>query len=280
MDTPSIYKSPQGYAKIMAIYDSVLNRWPVPFETRTVPTRHGDTFIIASGSPASPALVLLHGSCSNAVSWIGNIVDYSKLFRVFAVDIPGEPGRSSPNRPDWNSPAYAEWLEDVLDRLDIKKAILLGISQGGWTALKFATYAPERLTKLVLISPAGIVPAKLSFVFKAVLLSMLGKRGSQAINKITFSKDAVSEEAILFMDAIMTHFKPRIGNMAMFTDIELKRLGMPILLIGGQLDPIQANVRIVARMRKLLPDITTMIIPDKGHVLINTSEIILPFLKD
>lgn len=96
--------------------------------------------------------------------WAGDVAAYSRQYRVYAVDLPGEPGKSAPNRPAWDGPAYAEWLEDVLDALKIEKATLLGLSQGGWAALKFAVYQPQRVEKLVLLNPAGIAPDKLSFV--------------------------------------------------------------------------------------------------------------------
>jgi pimeloyl-ACP methyl ester carboxylesterase len=278
MTTPSIYKSEAGYQKIMAIYDSVLERWPVSFEAKTIKTRHGETFLIASGSQTSPTLILLHGSSSNATSWIGNVTEYSKYFRVYAVDIPGEPGRSAPDRPGWETPAYADWMQNLLDGLKIEKAALVGISYGGWVALKFATLHPERVSKLALIATAGIVPAKTSFILRAILLSIFGKRGAEAINRITFGKEPISEEAVSYMNMIMTNFKPRIGNMEMFSDRELKMLTMPVLLLGGKLDAIQNNVKTAERLNSLLPALTVNIFQDKGHVLINTSEIILPFL--
>lgn len=52
---------------------------------------------------------------------------------------------------DWAGPGYAEWLEDVLDGLGAQKAALLGLAQGGWAALRFATYRPERVDRLVLL---------------------------------------------------------------------------------------------------------------------------------
>jgi pimeloyl-ACP methyl ester carboxylesterase len=278
MTFPTIYKSLEGYREIMGLYDTVLALWPVPYETRTIPTRHGNTFVIVSGSLDSEPLVLLHGSSSNALSWIGNVVEYGKHFRVYAADIPGEPGRSDPNRPSWNSPAYAEWLEDLLDGLKIKQAWLLGISQGGWTALKFATCHPERVRKLVLLTPAGIVPAKPSFVFKAIVFGMFGRAGAEAINRMVFGKDRIDPGAVRFMNVIMTHFKPRIGNMKMYTDQELSRLTMPVFFVGGKLDAIQDNGKIALRLKNLLPDLTVKILPDCGHVLVNTSEVVMPFL--
>ncbi len=56
MNIQSIYKSPAGKREIMALYDAVLARWPVAHETFNLPTRDGDTFIIASGEKSAPPL--------------------------------------------------------------------------------------------------------------------------------------------------------------------------------------------------------------------------------
>jgi hypothetical protein len=50
----TIYKSPKGYKTLMAFYEANLERWPVPYECLTVPTRHGETHLIASGPPDAP----------------------------------------------------------------------------------------------------------------------------------------------------------------------------------------------------------------------------------
>jgi pimeloyl-ACP methyl ester carboxylesterase len=279
MRTASIYRSETGRQEVMSLYDKVLALWPVPFETLNIPTRHGNTFVIASGPPAGRPLILLHGSCSNAVSWIGEAGRYSRDFRTYAVDIPGEPGRSAPNRPSWNSPAYAEWMEDLLKALNISRVSLLGISQGGWTALKFATIHPERVEKLVLISPAGITTDKLSFLLKAILYSQMGRRGAIALNRLTFGRGSVDAGALDFMTAIMTYFRPRIGRLELFTDEELKRLTMPVLLLGGAQDSIRNVEKIAVRLGRLHPGLLTHIYPDRGHVLVNVSEQVVPFLQ-
>jgi pimeloyl-ACP methyl ester carboxylesterase len=136
----SIFKTPAGEQAVMAFYDNTLARWPVPYESRTIPTRHGDTHLIVSGEESAPPLILLHGASANALIWIGDVVDYSQHYRVYALDIPGEPGRSEPHYLDWHDATFVEWLADVLDRLAIPRAILVGISQGGWIALKFACH--------------------------------------------------------------------------------------------------------------------------------------------
>jgi pimeloyl-ACP methyl ester carboxylesterase len=276
-DTP-IYKTAEGQGVVMALYDRVLARWPVAFEALNIDTRHGRTSAIASGEASAPPLVLLHGSCSNAVSWIGDVEAYSRHFRVYAVDLPGEPGRSSPNRPPWAGPAFAEWLEDLLDGLACPKASLLGISQGGWTALRFATHRPERVGRLVLLAPGGVTPARMSFLLRAIPLSMLGRRGAEALNRITFGDQPIAEEAVVFMNAIMTHLKPRIGAQVIFTDAELRRLTMPVLLIAGARDALFASEKTAARLEKLLPQFTVHMLPEAGHVLHGLAAEIMPFL--
>src|SRR5512139_1055710 len=153
----SNYRSAAAERQAMASYEAVLAAWPVSLETKSIPTRHGDTFVIASGEPVAPPLLLLHGAGSNSGSWAGYMPAYAARFRVFAVDLPGEAGKSSPERPDWRGPAFTEWLEDVLDGLELASARVMGISQGGWTALKFAVAHPQRVERMVLVSPGGIV---------------------------------------------------------------------------------------------------------------------------
>jgi pimeloyl-ACP methyl ester carboxylesterase len=264
--------------EIMAMYDGALAAWPVPHEDITISTRYGDTFIIASGDKAAPPLILLHGASSNAVSWIGEAADYSRYFRVYAVDIIGEPGRSASARPDWDGNAYAEWLEDVLGGLGARQASILGISQGGWIALKFATVHPEHVTKLVLLATAGVTPARLSFLLRAIPLTLLGRRGAEASNRIVFGRQPIHPAAVAFMNAIMTNFKPRIGNLPLFSDADLRKLTMPVLLVAGEQDALYASRKMAERLKALLPDLQVFFDPDMGHVLYGVTENVLPFL--
>ncbi len=262
----------------MALYDAALARWPVAHEDKYLSTRYGDTFVIASGAKTAPPVILLHGSASNATSWVGDVADYSAHFRVFAVDLPGEPGRSTENRPSWQSLDFAEWLEDVLDGLKLDKVALVGISQGGWTALRFATCLPQRISKLVLLAPAGISPARSSFIWKSILYSMLGGRSGEKINRLVTGNQVIHPEAIRFMNVIMANFHARMEKEYIFTDDELKRLTMPTLLIGGAEDALVPVEKIIPRMEKLLPQLTTEMIPGMSHALINLSGKIIPFL--
>jgi pimeloyl-ACP methyl ester carboxylesterase len=278
MNTSVLYKTPAGEQAVMAIYDTALKNWPVPYETRIIPTRHSDTFVVISGDALSPAMILLHGAGGNSAMWAGDVFDYSHRFRVYAVDLPGEAGKSAANRPAWESPAFAEWLEDVLNELKVDQATIVGISQGAWTALKFAVASPGRVEKLVLIAPGGIVPDRPSFIVRAVVLMLLGEWGIRRMVSVLFGDQAVPEGVQDIVVQITRHFRPRIGVLPIFTDDELRRLTMPTLLLGGTKDIIRDLARIESRLRNLLPNLQVSIIPGAGHALLNTSGRIMEFL--
>jgi pimeloyl-ACP methyl ester carboxylesterase len=276
----SIYKSPESERVVMAIYGGLLERWPVSREELRLETRIGETFIIASGPLSAPPVILLHGANSNSLSWMGDIPAIAKSRRVYAIDIPGDPGRSAPSRPKWNGNGYVQRLEDILVGLKIRKTALIGLSQGGWNALKFASYHPEKVSKLVLLSPAGVINDRPSFLFKAVLYSLAGKKGVRALSRLTFGDVDMSEEAVKYMDVILTHFKSRFEILKSFSEPELSRLGMPVLLIGGRLDAIRDVYKIKRRLEKFIPGLKSQIHPDQGHVLINQADTIMPFLDE
>ena len=65
----NIYKSPEGERAVQGRYRLFLQYWPVANEQLRVPTREGETFIIACGDEKAPPLLLLHGSASNSAMW-------------------------------------------------------------------------------------------------------------------------------------------------------------------------------------------------------------------
>jgi pimeloyl-ACP methyl ester carboxylesterase len=279
MDQNTLYKSPAAQREMMEIYEAVLAEWPAPCETMTVPTRFGETFVVAGGDEVNPALVLLHGAGSNSATWAGEAARYQLRYKLYAVDLIGEPGKSAPSRPSWDGPAYSDWLEQVLDGLKVEKAILLGLSQGGWTALKFATQHPERIEALVLLTPGGVVPDRLSFFLRALPLSLLGSWGVARLQSIVLGEVKLTEAAERFARLSMVYFKARYGKLPIFSDEQLRRLSMPVLLLGGKRDSIRDVDKIATRMQYLLPDLTTHIFPEAGHALIETANWIIPFLQ-
>ena len=275
---PSVFKSADGERRVMELYDRMLAQWPVEHELMEIPTRHGKTFIIASGNHDADRLILLHGAGSNSLMWIDDIKQYSRHFRVYAVDLIGEAGKSSANRPAWDGPAYEEWLADIYDGLHIARATIIGVSQGGWTALKFATARPEQIDRLVLICPGGIIPDRMLFVIYAFTLSIMGSPGVRRIVKMLFGDEPVPEPVLEAMTTTMQHFSHRVGFPPRFSDAELAALTMPIHFIGGTKDVLRDSAKIAERLRRLVPQLSVDLISGGGHAISDTTCRILPFI--
>lgn len=278
MSTNSIYKSPAGEKAVMALYDAVLAKWPVPFETLDISTQYGNTFVITCGNGTGPPLVLLHGAGTNSAIWAGDVVEYGRHYHVYAVDLLGEPGKSAPSRPSWEGPAYAEWLEEVLDALKIEKATFIGISQGAWTALKFAVSHPARVNALVLLTPGGIVPDQISFAIRALFFTLLGRWGARRLAQLIYGDQPIPEGVEEITLLIMSHFKARVGILPLFSDEELQHLTMPTFLLGGGKDALRDLEKIAARLRLFVPHLAVTIVPGAGHALLNTTSQVMSFL--
>ncbi|MCP4547460.1 MAG: alpha/beta hydrolase [bacterium] len=99
-------------------------------------------------------LLLVHGLGSNAKGWLKNIPAWAERYRVIAVDLPGY-GKSDKGYYEYSMSFNAEVLFELMDELDIERFSVVGHSMGGQIGMHMALQRPERLQRLVLISPAG-----------------------------------------------------------------------------------------------------------------------------
>ena len=276
----SIYKTEAGGRALEARYRELLALWPVTNEHLRVPTREGETFVIACGDKAAPPLVLLHGAGSNSISWIRDVAEWSKHFRVYAVDVIGEPGLSAPSRPPLTSDAYARWLGDVFCALSIDRASLVGISLGGWMALEFATRSPSRISKLVLLCPGGVGRQKSGFLLKAMVLMLFGDWGRRKALSLALgtTRETANPQAEAYVTAIFKEFRPRRDVLPIFSDERLRRLTMPVLLIVGLRDAMLDSYGTAARMKRTLPRLTLRELPETGHLITGQTDMIAAFL--
>ena len=75
--------------------------------------------------------------------------------RTVAYSLCGEPGSGWPFPPGAPFDAHVTQIDAVLDRVGARRAVICGVSLGGWIGLRYAARRPDRVTGLVLASSPG-----------------------------------------------------------------------------------------------------------------------------
>ncbi len=272
--TKSVFKSTEAREAFRAQYNGILSSFPVG--QKYVDTAYGQTFVLYAGDASKPPVIVLHGSCSNSAFMTPELMALSGSHRVYAVDIIGEAGNSDDHRPALESGAFADWLREVLDALGIQSAVLVGNSLGGWTALKFATSFPDRVTGLILISPGGLSGQNQAITDQAAAASE--KNEPLTVNPSVTGGAQLPKEVEDFMNLILLSYDPITDALPVFTDAQLERLMMPVLFVGGKLDNMLDAAGAANRIRTLLPHAQVHLLENAGHMILNAPKYILPFL--
>lgn len=168
-------------------------------------------------------LILLHGNGESS-GFFKNQIDYfAPFYRVIAVDTRGHGASARGNAP-FTLGTFSEDLKNLLDLLNIKKANILGFSDGGNIALIFTLKYPEYVNRLILnganLYPSGL---KTAFLLPVRLLYFLFSAGSH------FTKKAIKRKELL---ALMVK-EPDISPD------ELSAVKCPTLVIAGTHDLIK-----------------------------------------
>ncbi len=159
MSKPMV-KTPEGRAKLEAWHQTFRARIPTPTTVRKIPTAFGETQVLVAGPAEAPPLIVLHGALASSAHLLVELGPLLSRFRVYAVDIVGQSVMSADARIPVEGNAYGQWLVEVLDALALPRTHVLGVSWGGFVALRLAAHAPERIGKLALLVPAGMVNGK------------------------------------------------------------------------------------------------------------------------
>lgn len=278
-----IYKTAEGQRAIEEKYRQILQYWPVANRQFTVPTRQGETFVIACGNESGPPVLLLHGALANSASWMSDVALWAEHSRIFAVDLIGEPGLSAQSRPPLDSDAYALWVQDVISALGLQHVALVGVSLGGWLALDYATRNPERVDRMVLLCPGGVGRQKIGILFKILLYSLFGARGRSALRTAILGRMPVDASPAArkfgeFFALLHESTRPRREKLPVFNDEALRRLTMPVLAIVGGNDALLDSADTRRRIEVLVPKAEVRYLEEAGHFIPGQGKAIAEFL--
>ena len=275
-----VYKRESGKEEIRCAVTAIYAECPVPAEFLEIDTEvFGVTHVIATGSPEARPLLLLHGTSSNSASWFGSLSVWSRSFRVYVVDVPGQPGLSDEHRPSFAEGAYVRWLALVVAQLGAERFFLCGQSLGGLIALDYASRYPAQVLALGLLSPSGLVPPRKSFFFKILPFLFMGDRGVRRINRIVSGNIPVDPRFEEFSLLVARYFIQLTEKLPVFDDEKLKQISSPVLYIGGNRDALLPTRAAADRLRKLLPDAEIRVLEGIGHVILDQTEVLEGFFR-
>lgn len=237
--TPPVFRSPEGRARYLEAYDAALAGWPVPYEVREIATRLGQTHVIASGPAGAPAVVLLPSLAASGLMWEPNVTALNEHFRVYAVDTIGQAGKSVPAKRIRGRREMADWLADLFDGLGIDRASIVGSSYGGFLALNQALLTPDRVDRIVLISPAAtFVGFGWKFYYAMFVKGPLRRlfRRRRAADPTVLpggARLAPTGWGKLMAITMSESARPTLARAIVFSKQELRALRAPVLLLIG-----------------------------------------------
>ena len=176
-------------------------------------------------------LILLHGNGEESGYFKNQIEEFSRHFKVVAVDTRGH-GSSPRGEGPFSLSRFAEDLKSFMDEQNIPKAHILGFSDGGNIAMLFALKYPERMNTLIL-NGANLFPSGVKTLVQIPVV--IGYWASAFIS--LFDKKAVAKKELLGLMVNEPHIDPR----------QLSVIDVPTLVIAGDNDMIKdSHTRLIA----------------------------------
>ncbi len=235
-----------------------------------------------------PVFVLLHGFGASLYSWNAVLEPFGELGTVIAYDRPAFGLTERPLTWEGESPyspqAQVDILLGLLDRFGVERAILVGNSAGGTTAMNFYLQHPDRVEALILVDPAvyagGGAPAGTRWLLRTPQMRHLGPliarqiqaRGPELIETAWYDPSRITEETLaLYKKPLQVENWDRalweltVASQESGLAGRLSEFTLPVLVITGDTDrivPTEQSVRLAGE----LPQATLVVIPQAGHV--------------
>jgi pimeloyl-ACP methyl ester carboxylesterase len=233
-----------------------------------------------TGRRDAPAVILIHGFGASLETWEPWAQALSAHYRIIRFDLPGF-GLTGPDPTgDYTDAREVKILADMMDKIGLPRASLIGNSLGGRIAWNFAAQHPDRVTRLVLISPDGFASPGFPYdkapktplmmrllpyvaprgLLKANLAAAYGRPSALRESTVTRYRD------LLLAPGVRPAILARLGQVILRDPAPtLARITAPVLLLWGEKDAM-IPISNAADYLRDLPHATLVRLPGLGHV--------------
>lgn len=225
----------------------------------------------------SSNLVFLHGFPFDSSAWNPQIDYFQNFYFTIAEDLRGL-GTGKIGPAPWMIDHYVEDLKVSLDRKDIEKAILCGVSMGGYIALNFYMRYPERVEALILSNTQAAGDSNEAKNKRFATIQKIHLEGLKDFAD-SFSKNVLCVKTLNTnphlqkkLEAMILHQKPEnlaliLGALASRKDLtaELGKIKCPTLVITGSEDKIIPHF-VCENLAKSIPQAHFERIDGVGHL--------------
>ncbi len=233
--------------------------------------------VVQHGPTGALPVVFIHGFPFSHAMWESQIGAVSRQFRAIAYDVRGL-GGSSVGDGQYTIEEHVDDLIGLLDHLSIPKAVILGLSMGGYIALRALERNPERWTAAVLCNTRSEADTNEGRIGRAAAIRMVKKSGSQAfadefVRKV-FAPASFTRvpDAVKMITGIIARTPPlaiagTLLALAGRTDTtgSLSRISVPTLIMVGEHDtttPPEAS----RAMHERIARSELHIVPEAAHM--------------
>ena len=218
-------------------------------------------------------IIFIHGFPFNKSSWQPQVDFLKKTNRVIAYDIRGF-GNSSANETEFSMDLFADDLILFMDKLEISKAIVCGLSMGGYILLNAVDRYPERFAAIVLCDTQCVADSPEAREKRYKTTEQINENGLhdfvQNFAAVVFYKaplKLVDEMKYGMLTTSPKSIVKTLKALALRKDMQssLKKIAVPTLVICGTQDvvtPLAQSQFLVEH----IPNATLKSIDHAGHL--------------
>jgi pimeloyl-ACP methyl ester carboxylesterase len=240
---------------------------------------------VIDGGGDGPPLLFVHGLGGAWQNWLLNLPAFMDSHRVVALDLPGF-GDSEMPAGELTIREMARVVDEVCRQLDLDCPVVVGNSMGGFVAAELAISFPTRVSKLVLVSAAGV---STEYLVREPLVA-LGRLWAGGTTRLASQVDAVVLRPRLrraFFQVVVRYperlsvpltyelargsgkqgFLPALASLIGYSFRDrLAQIEVPVLIVWGRNDMLVPVEDADGFARLIGPNARKVIFDDTGHL--------------